>query len=373
MEHRAPVCVSIYMKTFRTGVETRQGPIRLKNLLREAEKRLEDWGLGRSEIDDLLDTAEKLVDDGFFWNHQSDGLAVFISPEFFRILRLPHQFDEIIVVTQRFHLKPLLPLLSSDGLFYVLALSKNETRLLRGSRFTVDELALEEVPTSLAEALKFDDPQKQLQFHTGTGGTTGKRSAIFHGHGVGVDDADHKVNIQRFFKHIDSGIHEILREEHAPLILAGVEYLWSIYREVNSYPHLLDDGIPGNTEELDAGELHDHAWPIAEARFLCERKEAVERYHDRAGTGRTANRIEDVFPAAREGRVDTIFVALDEHLWGTYDPDTRSVQLHEEPQPGSEDLLDGAAVHTWLTGGTVWERERGEVPDETPVAALLRY
>ncbi|MBE0698970.1 MAG: hypothetical protein IH586_18790, partial [Anaerolineaceae bacterium] len=35
-------CVSFYMPTHRTGVEIQQDPIRLKNLLGEAEKRLSD-------------------------------------------------------------------------------------------------------------------------------------------------------------------------------------------------------------------------------------------------------------------------------------------------------------------------------------------
>ena len=39
-------CVSIYMPTHRTGGETQQDPIRLKNLLGEAEKRLSDQGVG---------------------------------------------------------------------------------------------------------------------------------------------------------------------------------------------------------------------------------------------------------------------------------------------------------------------------------------
>lgn len=39
-EARDKWCVSIFMPTHRAGVETRQDPIRLKNLLGETEKRL---------------------------------------------------------------------------------------------------------------------------------------------------------------------------------------------------------------------------------------------------------------------------------------------------------------------------------------------
>ena len=43
-------CVSIYMPTHRTGREAQQDPVRLKNLLGEAEKRLSDQGVGRRDV-----------------------------------------------------------------------------------------------------------------------------------------------------------------------------------------------------------------------------------------------------------------------------------------------------------------------------------
>jgi hypothetical protein len=48
-------CVSIYMPTHRTGVETQQDPIRLKNLLGKAEKELSDRGMGRRDVQKMLE------------------------------------------------------------------------------------------------------------------------------------------------------------------------------------------------------------------------------------------------------------------------------------------------------------------------------
>ncbi|RPJ11944.1 MAG: hypothetical protein EHM37_10145 [Deltaproteobacteria bacterium] len=44
-------------------------------------------------------------------------------------------FKELAVVSHRFHVKPLLPVLTSDGTFYILALSQNQLRLLEGTWF----------------------------------------------------------------------------------------------------------------------------------------------------------------------------------------------------------------------------------------------
>ncbi|MBN1137486.1 MAG: hypothetical protein JXM73_12935, partial [Anaerolineae bacterium] len=115
--------VSIFVPTHRTGRETRQARIRLKNLLAQAEERLAAAGLRAPEIKAQLEPASRLVQDSLFWQRQSDGLAIFLAAETARHYRLPLDFEELVVVADRFYVKPLLPLLSGDGRFYVLALS----------------------------------------------------------------------------------------------------------------------------------------------------------------------------------------------------------------------------------------------------------
>ncbi|MBC7076734.1 MAG: hypothetical protein H5T92_00240 [Synergistales bacterium] len=249
-------CASLFMPTHRTGAETRQDPIRFKNLLGQAEEGLRALGLRSPQARELLEPARKLLVDSAFWWHQSDGLAVFAAANLFRFYRLPLDFAELVVVGERCHVKPLLPLFMGDGHFFVLALSQNQIRLLEGTRYSVDEIDLEGVPTSLVEALG-EDREKQLQFHTRTGASgTGRRAAGFHGH----DPADEaKDRILRYFRQVNDGLSQVLKDERAPLVLAGVDYLLPLYREANTYPHLSEQGITGNPEALTPAELHGRA------------------------------------------------------------------------------------------------------------------
>lgn len=373
-EKREEWCVSIFMPTQRVGPEIQQDPIRFKNLLVEAEERLLTSGFRNPEAKGLLEPTQRFLQDRLFWQHQSDGLAMFLSPEVYRHYRLPLDFEDLVIVTDRFHIKPLLPLLTGDGRFYVLALSQNEIRLLQGTRYSVGQVDLENVPGSLAEALRWDDPEKRLQWHTGTGAKSDGRAAIFHGHGVASAD-DPKDYILRYFRQIDKGLSEVLAGERAPLVLAGVDYLHPIYEEANSYPHLMDKGITGNPEELRAEELHEQAWAIVQPRFQKEQRGAATRYRQLAGTGSelASNEIEQIVPAAFHGRVETLFVALGLQRWGTFDPATNDVHLHQQAEPGDEDLLDLAAVQTFLNNGTVYAVEPEGVPAEAALAAVFRY
>lgn len=376
MEQNRGLCVSIFMPAYRGGPESQQNSIRFKNLLREAKERLQVNGLRELEAEKLLDPAQEFLMNSSFWKNQSDGLAVFISSDMFRYYRLPFSFDELVVVTDHFDIKPLLPLLTRNGQFYVLALSQNEVRLLQGSQYNVSEIELKELPNSLAEALRYDEYEKEMQLHTGTEGTreTGPRTdraAIFHGHGVEKDEF--KEKIQRYFQQINKGLHEFLREKKAPLVLAGVEYLFPLYEEANTYPHLIDEGITGNPEELTAKELHEKAWDIIKPIFLSEQEEAIAQYKQASHTEKASNDISEVVQAAYYGRVDLLLVAVGVQKWGTFDPDANEVHLHEEEKADDDDLLDFAAIHTLLNGGDVYAVEPDEAPDDSVLAALFRY
>ncbi|MFQ5968538.1 MAG: hypothetical protein ACE5MI_13165, partial [Acidimicrobiia bacterium] len=148
------------MPTHRTGSASQQDPIRFKNLARSAEERLIDGGLRSSEARRILGPARRLMADDLFWRHQSGGLAAFSAPERFSCYRLPLDFDELVVVTDRFHIKPLLRLLSGDGRFYILALSQKQVRLLQGTRHKVSEVDLKGMPRGLSDALQYDNLEK---------------------------------------------------------------------------------------------------------------------------------------------------------------------------------------------------------------------
>ena len=369
-------CVSIYMPTHRTGTDAQQDPIRLKNLLREAEKQLSAQGIGRRDVQNMLEPASMLLQNSTFWQHQSDGLAIFISSNKVRRYRLPLNFEEFVAVMDHFHIKPLLPLFTGDGKFYILALSQNEVRLLNGTRDSVSEVDIRQVGGSLADAIPSVNHQMSLQLHSSgfTGGSSGSGSVTFHGQGGGSDESA-KQELLRYFRLVSDGLTEFLQGDRVPLVLAGVEYLLPIYKEANTYPNLIDTVIKGNPDLLRVDELHKSAWDILESHFQAAQAEAVAQYQQLAGQAseRVADTLEKIVPAASDGRVETLFVATGVQQWGVFNPVTNEIKLHNQQQPGDEPLLDLAAVQTYLKGGIVYAVEPEKVPGGTYAAAVLRY
>ena len=369
-------CISLYMPTHRAGREQQQDPIRFKNLFAQAQGKLTEYGLRKPEVEGLMRPAERLLEDGDFWQHQSDGLAIFLSPGFSQIYRLPFKFDELMVIAKSFHYRPLLPLLDEDGQFYILALSLNEIRLFLGTRFTVSKVDLLDVPTSIQAALFMDDPEKHLDFHTGTRTPGGQdaRPAVFHGQAVQAAEED-KKNILRYFRYVDEGISKLLDTVTFPMVLAGVDYLLPLYHEANTYPNLLKEGLEGNPEELDGNELHRRAWELVEPIFMQDQKQAIEQFAQLLGQGNemASADLKTVVKAANFGRVETLFVPLGMQRWGHYDTQQNKMILEENPNPGNEDLLDFAATHTLFNSGKVYAVQPENLPGDGELAAIMRY
>ena len=365
--HKGP-CVSVFMPMHRSGPETQQDLIRFKNLIREVEERLITRGIPAPEARELLESARKLLQGDLFHQHQSDGLAMFLSPEVFRTYMLPFVFKELVIVTDRFHIRPLLPLLSGDGRYYILALSQNKVRLLQGTHYSVSEVSLADVPKNLAETLRDDDSWKELQMHSAISGGQGTFSSVTHG-----SEVDSKENIKRYFRRIDKGLHELVRDERVPLVLAGVDYLHPIYKEVNTYPHLMEAGVGGNPERLSAKELHAQAWTVVRPYFQKAQQGAVDQYKQFISSGRASNRVRKIILAASHGRIELLFVIPDLQQWGTFDPGTDEIHLHKKEKTGDEDLLEFAAIQTLLNGGTVYMVGAEKMPESGPLAAVFRY
>jgi len=95
------VCISMYMPTDPSAANTDEQRIRFKNLLRRAEKTVQERAPKNSQLDEMIAKGRRLLDNDYFWRYQSDGLAVFITPDVFLFYRLPIAFEEVFSAASR--------------------------------------------------------------------------------------------------------------------------------------------------------------------------------------------------------------------------------------------------------------------------------
>jgi hypothetical protein len=320
----------------------------------------------------FLEPARALLEQEALWETAREGLALFVSRSLIRSYPVSAPLREFLEVSDRFYLKPLLPMLRCDGSFYLLGLSQERVALLEGTRESLVEVAVPDLPKDLPSALHLENypSERHLEFRSQSS-QAGRRMAIVHGHAQEAEDVSRFL--LDYFHAVERPVSAFLRGRRAPLILAAVEYLHPLYAEVNTYPHLLRRGVSGNPDVFNVEDLRRRAWTVVESTLDQDLERALAEYAGLAGGPRSSEEVSTVLIGAFFGRIGRLFVAADVELWGRFDEDTLGVSVHESRQEGDVDLLDWAAIRTLSTGGAAYVLPRARVPGGGPMAALFRF
>ncbi|MEZ4698608.1 MAG: hypothetical protein R2832_19475 [Rhodothermales bacterium] len=369
--------VSIYMPAHREWSAVHHDPIRLKNLLREARDKLVDTGMRPPDATEFLSEACDLVERDNFWQYQSDGLVLFISAEEFRYYRLPLNVEDIVILADRYYLKPLFELFADDGRFYVLSLSEGSVALHQCSRHSIREVELADTSLSLEESARFDDVERSVNLHAGLSSAraTGKaNAAVFHGTGAG-DGSVHQTQLQTFLNELENAVQKALAQETAPLVLVGNAKMRGAYLLQNRYRNVAEESVNVDPAHMSREEMHALSYECVKPVFARMREDATRAFEQFSGPGsmHLASDIESVLSAAYQHRVSKLFLPRGRYVWGRFDPLSGSVQVHHEMRRGDLELLDLAAAYTLLGNGEVYAVSDDEMPEEASVAAVLRY
>jgi hypothetical protein len=367
-----PHCISIFIPTHRMGKEVMEmhDQKNLKNRLKEVREELDTYQLDKKKADQLLKPIETLVEDNGFWKHQSDGLAIFRNNDHFLHFTIPVYFDEFTYVNDHFYLKPLLPYINDDDKFYLLALSLSGAKLFEGFPHRIDELESEDLfPERPEEVLGYDFKEKNLQFRSGQ---AGNKQAMYHGHGKGKEDE--KSEIIKYFRDINEGVMKILKTKRVPLLIAAVDYLIPLYREVNSYKYLEQEFIAGNPEHEDPVLLHEKAREILKVHFNRKPSEKASAFEQALSDAKASYREEEIVPGAINQKVDTLFIRNGEELWGVFDKNTNAIVIRNEKRGQNSCLLNMAAIHTILNNGSAYLLDAEKMPEpNSKLNAIFRF
>ncbi|HEY3405943.1 MAG TPA: hypothetical protein VGK59_21305 [Ohtaekwangia sp.] len=368
----ASPCISIYLPTHSSGVEVneRKDFIAFKNSIQQVTAELKQKALRDDHIQKLLSPAYDLLRNDVFWNALSPGLAVFIAENFFRVYKMPLSPAASVTTGKSFRVRPLVQILMATEYFYVLVISKKQALFYKADAFNMTPIPVPEMPDGVEDVVHFENKDDQKLFRTGSSGA-GKGANY---HGIGAGKPDDKENIRMYLDEVDETLwKEKLNTEARPLVLAGVEYLLPIFKDVTQYNYVWDDALTGSFENESLTTLHTRALEILKPYFDQAKNKALEKYGNKSVTELTSSVPADVIPASYYGRVDTLFISKDAALWGTFDKNANILTLHDTPEDGDDSLLEAAITQTYLNGGQVYELDKTEMPEGAAVAALMRY
>ncbi|MEM9379333.1 MAG: hypothetical protein AAGB93_05225 [Planctomycetota bacterium] len=352
VSHRGSRCVTLTLPTAVRGKETREGPIRLKNLVREVAEVLDR----DSELDrEILAWLEAFEDDHEFWQHQREGLLLLAGEGVREAWKLPMVVPEAARVDRRFHLKSAIRLANSPS-FEVLAFSRGSVRLLSCDASHVDVVEVPGLTESLSEFMQLDEDPGAVEHRED-----------------GVDDR-RTEDLKRYARAVAKRIDRRRLAMNAPptLFLAATERDAAAYRNHSRDPRIDPVTIEGNHDRSDPESLRAAAWEHREGGWERDQAAARDRGLQAIASDRGSDSLPRVLAAAHQGLVHAIFAASDVAVPGHYSVGANAVLRTDPDTPMEGDLVDEAACVSLLYGADVHVVPKEHLPSGNAVAAQFR-
>jgi hypothetical protein len=353
---RSDSCVSIYLPTTPLTQDSDASRIELGNLAKQALKQVEASGLPKARVAALMDHFDHLAFDDDFWAHQANSLAVLATPESVKTYRLANKLTPMAEVSDRFHLIPLLRAITFPHSAYVLALSENAVRLVEVfADHPPVTTKIEDMPKDAASAAR----KASLNDRSPSGRIQGSEGL--------------NIRLNQYARKIDAALRPVLTGRDTPLILAATDRLGSIYKSVNSYPHLLEQTVTGNFERVTDADLAAAARAALDDWYHSELAQFRALYETRANSGRATSDLSDAARAATYGAIDVLLVDMDSVTPGSVDETTGAIRFAESSGANSYCIVDEIAARALSTGAKVLAVRKSDLPAGGELAAVLRY
>jgi hypothetical protein len=343
--------VSILLPTFRTAPDNRQDPIRVKNLIKQAEGRLSKE-FSKRDYRALMVKIEKLK-SSIDYQHALDGLALFASEDFTGVYYLPFPIKERVVIDRTFATKDLVFAYNRSPKYWVLSLSEKSTRLYSAIREHLSEVNTGGFPL-IMEGI------------SGTESLPG---------GYGIEKSSYLDEKRKnFIREVGKSLNKVAGFESDPLVLAGVVRLAAFFNEVYDHPETIIGTLTGNFDGVPISELAVPARELMKEYQTRRRAQLLDELGKTAAAEKRAAGIDACWKAAREGRIDKLLVEEDYAYPAMLGADGGLIPIDDPALPGAiDDAVDELIETVIAKGGNVFFMNRGRLADYRAIAAVLRY
>ncbi|WP_327653940.1 baeRF3 domain-containing protein [Streptomyces sp. NBC_00483] len=350
-EPRSYPAVSLAMPTHRRRPENEQDPVRLGNLVSEAERQLgADPAVTKERQEDVvaqLRAAVQEVDPA----EVRDGLIVFAAPGEHHAWVVDRRVPERVVVADTFLTRNLVAADAARRPYWVLALAADRITLWDGRGDSVTENTEHGFPLTRS----LEDPDAERKERVGD-----------------LPSTFRDEQTRQFFRDADTELSDVLGEEPRPLYVTGESAALTLLTEVGS---AAQGAIEVSVGGLAQGTPEEVAQAVAPARDEAARlvvAEALDQLEQARGERKYAAGVDEVWQEAQDGRIRRLVVeenyritvrAGDGHLEPAADDDLDAVH----------DIVDEVVESALETGAEVVFVPDDTLADAGRVAAVLRF
>lgn len=360
--HDEPLCLTIFASTSEETALEAPLDVRLDQHLKQSRHLMAKSGIPETEIEQLMQPVESLLEDDAFWQQGCEGIALFRSPSRFEALPVPFSVPERTILQDHFYLEPLIPMLAFDNAIFVLCIEEHQVRLLEMNRQEIEDLTPDDMPQSL-EQIARHHPENPGHFHNGNPSGDG-HSGDPVVTGTPESGASSDWQARYFCEAIAEAVKHRLRNHDEPLYLCTDQKLATLFRSTTDCRNLRAATIPSKPGPLPDQGLHAVAWNIHDREEKANREAMIATAKALPKDGSALNDADQAFTAARRGAVELAIISEE-----ALDHDTE----HFHNGDGlAADGLGRVAIETTLHGGKLLLANRHELNGDGRLLTSLR-
>lgn len=366
-DKKAP-CISIYLPTHLHTMELKSDRILYKNLVRECESVL-NLNYGEEEAQKVLSELIELEKDDDFWRDPTEGLALFRDAQHCIVYKLQSPVEALAIVSDSFHLKPLIKYFQFAQKVQILGISAENFRLFEGNRYGFNQIKLDDaIPTTLEETIGIHKAESYLS----KGSYGGINAGMYHGQGGRKDE--HEKSTEKFFRTIDKTVYEnCSRESKCPLILLALSEYHSVFMGLSNNPYLMKEGIKGDPESFDLKLLCEKYNEMLKPRIKQKLQDKFDRYQAALSESLSSDRLSDITKAALDGRIETLLIEENRIIPGKINQRNQKIDFGDPETMLLDDVLDDLAEQVLKSKGEVLLFPKTEPESKYGVKAIFRY
>lgn len=370
--------VSIVVSTHRTMPEREGDPIRVKNAVSEAKKRLlKEYSA--NELKPLFNNLDDLV-DRIDYTKLLDGLALFVNKDVKQLYILPVSVEDRVVIDSSFIIRDILYALNRMPRYWVLVLGEKPTRLYHGVGESLAEIVenptdeygedQDGFPYDLLPPNADEEPKEGISGYTMRTSSNGVQGSHVHD-----SESYNDEQKKKFFERVDKLLSRFTSVDQLPLIIVGTERNCTLFKEITSNKNIVA-ALHGDYTSTSSTKLMEVVKPLL-YDYLDEKcREKIEEFSEAIGRMHHAFGIDSVWRVAREGRIKDLLVEVDFSVPGVVNPDNQDdlIIYENSKAPGiSDDLVNLLIEIVVEKGGRVVFCDKGSLDEYNHIAAILRY
>ena len=340
--------ITIILSTHSTFPDNQKDAVQLKNLVKEAENRLlADFP--KREVQALIDKLKTLA-AAIDHRQHLESLILFVNQDIAEYVRLPIQVEDRVVIDHTFATRDLIRGMHHQANYYVLALSRDEARLIEAA----DDKVIQE--------LGFPFPLKN------------EYTQIAH---INPSDATRQRSlIEEFFNQVDKAVNEARKGNPLPVLIVSEQENYSTYLKVADQPQTIFEIFLRRSKQ--AGQdyaIVSDAWKLVREYTVNKNNARKAELQKAVSQHKFVSDTNEIYQAIKAGRIQTLFIEQ-----GLFQPakiqNERIIYVsddqREEPDV-IDDIYDELIELNMDFGGDVVFLPKGELTKFNGFGAITRY